>query len=64
MWEPQPLATLRASTVCTGITLPLPVHEVIQVIRNKFCNDGTFVEGSVLQIKAVVELLEVCSRTT
>jgi hypothetical protein len=24
MWEPQPLATLRASTACTGITLPLP----------------------------------------
>jgi hypothetical protein len=21
MWEPQPLATLRASTACTGITL-------------------------------------------
>jgi hypothetical protein len=23
MWEPQPLATLRASTACTGITLPI-----------------------------------------
>jgi hypothetical protein len=23
MWEPQPLTTLRASTACTGITLPL-----------------------------------------
>jgi hypothetical protein len=22
MWEPQPLATLRASTACTGKTLP------------------------------------------
>jgi hypothetical protein len=22
MWEPQPLATRRASTACTGITLP------------------------------------------
>jgi hypothetical protein len=22
MWEPQPLATLRASTACMGITLP------------------------------------------
>jgi hypothetical protein len=22
MWQPQPLATLRASTACTGITLP------------------------------------------
>jgi hypothetical protein len=25
MWEPQPLATLRASTACTGKTLPLPL---------------------------------------
>jgi hypothetical protein len=25
MWEPQPLATLRASTACTGITLPLHI---------------------------------------
>jgi hypothetical protein len=25
MWESQPLATLRASTACTGITLPLPI---------------------------------------
>jgi hypothetical protein len=24
MWEPQPLATLRASMAHTGITLPLP----------------------------------------
>jgi hypothetical protein len=23
MWEPQPLATLRTSTACTGITLPI-----------------------------------------
>jgi hypothetical protein len=23
MWEPQPLTTLRASTACTGIILPL-----------------------------------------
>jgi hypothetical protein len=22
MWEPQPLATIRASTACTGIALP------------------------------------------
>jgi hypothetical protein len=30
MWEPQPLATLRASTACTGITLPfylLPIRK-------------------------------------
>jgi hypothetical protein len=30
MWEPQPLAILRASTACTGIALPLPnyVHSL------------------------------------
>jgi hypothetical protein len=39
MWEPQPLATLRASTPCTGITLPLRVLfeyvglVVVQVIK-------------------------------
>jgi hypothetical protein len=26
MWEPQPLATLRDSMACTGITLPLLVE--------------------------------------
>jgi hypothetical protein len=26
LWEPQPLATLRASTACTGKTLPLPYY--------------------------------------
>jgi hypothetical protein len=26
LWEPQPHATLRASTACTGIDLPLPLH--------------------------------------
>jgi hypothetical protein len=25
MWEPQPLATLRASTACTGKILTLPI---------------------------------------
>jgi hypothetical protein len=27
MWEPQPLATLRASADCTGIALPFTKHE-------------------------------------
>jgi hypothetical protein len=26
LWKPQPLATLRASTACIGIALPLPYH--------------------------------------
>jgi hypothetical protein len=35
MWEPQPLATLRASAACTGITLPLPYWYEIFNIRLK-----------------------------
>jgi hypothetical protein len=31
MWEPQPLATLRASKACTGITLPLPLRTTCPV---------------------------------
>jgi hypothetical protein len=27
MWEPQPLATLRASMACMGITLPKNINE-------------------------------------
>jgi hypothetical protein len=30
MWEPQPLATLRASTACTEITLPLPLPNLLE----------------------------------
>jgi hypothetical protein len=40
MWEPQPLATLRASTACTGITLPFTLpftrrREGLRVIVEK-----------------------------
>jgi hypothetical protein len=31
MWEHQPLATLRASTICTGKTLPLPRYVVLSI---------------------------------
>jgi hypothetical protein len=34
MWEPQPLATLRASTACTGITLPFFYTEYWSVIAD------------------------------
>jgi hypothetical protein len=27
MWEPQPLAALRASMACTGITLPFTLYD-------------------------------------
>jgi hypothetical protein len=30
MWEPQPLATLRAFTACTGIILPL-LNEAVSI---------------------------------
>jgi hypothetical protein len=30
MWEPQPPATLRASTACTGITLPYLTDLIIK----------------------------------
>jgi hypothetical protein len=35
MWEPQPLTTLRASTACTGITLPN-----IKVDRKETAGEG------------------------
>jgi hypothetical protein len=37
MWEPQPLATLRASTACTGLTLPLPYLRPAAAITELFC---------------------------
>jgi hypothetical protein len=41
----------------------VPVSEA-QIIRNKLHNDDTLVEQSVLHVKAIMELLEVCLRTT
>jgi hypothetical protein len=32
MWEPQPLATLRASTACARITLLLVVEAVVAIL--------------------------------
>jgi hypothetical protein len=42
----------------------VPVSEALQVIKNKLHNDATLAEQSVLQVEAIVELLEVCLRTT
>jgi hypothetical protein len=42
----------------------VPVDEALQVIRNKLHNDGTLAERFVLQVEAIMELLEVCLRTT
>jgi hypothetical protein len=42
----------------------VPVDGALHVIRNKLHNDDMLVERSVLQVKAIMELLEVCLRTT
>jgi hypothetical protein len=42
----------------------LPIEEALQVVRNKLHNDNTLAEQSVLQVKTIMELLEVCLRTT
>jgi hypothetical protein len=34
MWGPQPPATLRASTACTGINLPFTLHK-LRVFENR-----------------------------
>jgi hypothetical protein len=36
MWEPQPLATIRASTACTGINLPY-CRLFIKIPHREFC---------------------------
>jgi hypothetical protein len=60
MWEPQPLATLRASTACTGKTLPyftLPAedtHGVDQVqmsIHIKILKDLDVVRIVLIKLK-------------
>jgi hypothetical protein len=33
MWEPEPLTTLRVSTACTGIALPLPSTTYSQLFK-------------------------------
>jgi hypothetical protein len=42
----------------------VPVDEALQVIRNKLHNDDTLAGRSALQVEAIMELLEVCLRTT
>jgi hypothetical protein len=42
----------------------VPVNEALQVIRNKIHNSATLAEQSVLQVQAIMELLEVRFRTT
>jgi hypothetical protein len=42
----------------------VPVNEALLVIRNKLHNNDTLAEQSVLQVEAIMELQEVCLRTT
>ncbi|XP_023710176.1 uncharacterized protein LOC111865964 [Cryptotermes secundus] len=42
----------------------VPVDEVLKIIENKLHDDVTLTERSVLQVEAIMELLEVCLRTT
>jgi hypothetical protein len=42
----------------------VPVDEALQVIRNKLDNDDTLAESSILEVGAIMEILEVCLRTT
>jgi hypothetical protein len=41
----------------------VPVDETLQIIRNKVHNDDTLAEQFVLQVEAIIELLEVCLKT-
>jgi hypothetical protein len=50
----------RYPQICTSV----PVNEALQVIRNKFHNDDTLAQLSVLQVEVIMEMLEVCLRTT
>jgi hypothetical protein len=42
----------------------VPVAEILQVIKNKLCMDPTVSDPSPLQVDDVMELLEVCMKTT
>jgi hypothetical protein len=58
----QTLDTLLSFYVVSLFT-NMPVDEALQVIRNKLHNDNTLAERSVLQVEAIMELLEVYLRT-
>jgi hypothetical protein len=58
----QSLDTLLSSDVSFFINIPFV--EALQIISSKLHNDGTIMEWSVLQLKAIMELLKVCLGTT
>ncbi|PNF42699.1 hypothetical protein B7P43_G14177 [Cryptotermes secundus] len=47
-----------------SLSTNVPVNEVLHIIENKLHDDVTLAERSVLQVGAIMELLEVCLRTT
>jgi hypothetical protein len=59
----QPLDIL-ASFDTVSLFTNVPVDEALQVIRNKLQNDHTLTERSSLEVEAIMELLEVCLKTT
>jgi hypothetical protein len=58
-----PSDTLVSFDVVSAFT-NAPVDEALEVIRDKLTNDDTLVERSALRDEAIMELLEVCLRTT
>jgi hypothetical protein len=42
----------------------VPIDKTLQIIENKLHNDATLVERSILQVEALMELVEICLRTT
>jgi hypothetical protein len=42
----------------------VPVEEVLQIMRNRLSTDSSFPERSPLQFEVVMELLDICLKTT
>jgi hypothetical protein len=42
----------------------VPVGEIVDIIRNKLLVDDIFAELSVLEVDVIMDLLEVCLKTT
>jgi hypothetical protein len=61
--NPQSSDTLVSFDVVSLFT-NVPVGEALQVIRNTLHNNDTLAERSPLQVEAIMELLDVCLRTT
>jgi hypothetical protein len=55
---------ILASFDVVSLITNVPVEEALQVIRGRLENDNTLTEWSVLKVDAIMELLEVCLRTT